>query len=83
MTKALCDGGAPGILNPSAVESALARPYHGYHRHIHEKAAALVHGIVSNHGFVDGNKRTALVNAVTMESINGTIRSYYVANRPI
>ena len=27
---------------------------------IHEKAAALVHGVVSNHGFADGNKRTAL-----------------------
>ena len=40
--------------------SALARPYHGFHRRIHEKAAALVHGVVSNHGFSDGNKRTAL-----------------------
>lgn len=42
------------------MQSALARPYHGYHRRIHEKAAALLHGLVSNHGFVDGNKRTAL-----------------------
>jgi len=54
------DGGAPGILNHSAVQSAIARPYHGYHPRIHQKAAALVHGIVTNHGFVDGNKRTAL-----------------------
>ena len=53
-------GAAPGILNENALRSALARPYHGYHRFIREKAAALVHGIVSNHGFVDGNKRTAL-----------------------
>ena len=53
-------GGAPGILSRSAVESAIARPYHGYHLRIHQKAAALVHGIVSNHGFVDGNKRTAV-----------------------
>lgn len=44
----------------NAIASAIARPYHGYHRRIHDKAAALVHGIVSNHGFVDGNKRTAL-----------------------
>ena len=58
--EALKDGGAPGILNANAIESAIARPYHGYHRRIHQKAAALVHGIVSNHGFVDGNKRTAL-----------------------
>ena len=40
--------------------SAIARPYHGYHRFIHQKAAALLHGLVTNHGFVDGNKRTAL-----------------------
>lgn len=58
--EALLTGGAPGILNRSAIESAVARPYHGYHRRIHQKAAALVHGIVSNHGFVDGNKRTAV-----------------------
>ena len=57
---ALRSGGAPGILNANAIESALARPYHGYHRFIHQKAAALVHSVVSNHGFVDGNKRTAL-----------------------
>lgn len=53
-------GGAPGILSEHAIRSALARPYHGYHRLIHEKAAVLVHGVVSNHGFADGNKRTAL-----------------------
>ena len=29
-------------------------------RRIHQKAAALVHGVVTNHGFVGGNKRTAL-----------------------
>ncbi|MDE0393922.1 MAG: type II toxin-antitoxin system death-on-curing family toxin [Gammaproteobacteria bacterium] len=54
------DGGALGILNRSAIQSAIARPYHGYHPRIHQKAAALVHAIVTNHGFVDGNKRTAL-----------------------
>ena len=54
------DGGAAGILSRSAIESAIARPYHGYHARIHQKAAALVHGVVSNHGFVDGNKRTSV-----------------------
>ena len=58
--EALLVGGAPGIVNEHSIRSALARPYHGYHRRIHEKAAAVVHGIVSNHGFADGNKRTAL-----------------------
>ena len=57
---ALLSGCAPGLLNANAIASALARPYHGYHRFIHQKAAALAHAVISNHGFVDGNKRTAL-----------------------
>ena len=46
-------------MSEHAIRSAIARPYHGYHRFIHQKAAALLHGIVTNHGFSDGNKRTA------------------------
>lgn len=57
---ALLDGGMPGILNKNIILAALARPYHGYHHWIWQKVAALSHGIITNHGFVDGNKRTAL-----------------------
>ena len=42
------------------IQSAITRPYDGHHRFIHQKAAALAHGVVCNQGFVDGNKRTAL-----------------------
>ena len=42
------------------IRSALGRPYHDYYPDIHQKAAALIHAIVSSRGFVDGNKRTAL-----------------------
>ena len=45
--------------NLSLIESALGRPYSGYHRTIYRKAAALMESMVGNHGFVDGNKRTA------------------------
>jgi len=41
------------------IEYALARPYSGYHRSIAKKAAAILHSMVGNHGFVDKNKRTA------------------------
>lgn len=41
------------------IESALGRPYSGYHRSMDRKAAALLHSMVNNHGFVDGNKRTS------------------------
>jgi len=41
--------------------SALGRPYSGYFRSIERKGAALLEAIVQNHGFVDGNKRTAVL----------------------
>ena len=47
-------------MNEDAILAAIARPYHGYYRFIDQKAAALLHGNISSHGFVDGNKRTAL-----------------------
>ena len=53
-------GGRDGIRDLHSIESAIARPYSGYYRSIAEKAAALVHSLALNHGFIDGNKRTAL-----------------------
>lgn len=59
--EALSYGGRPGIVSLHSIESALGRPYSGYYRPIAAKCAALLHGIVRNHGFTDGNKRTALL----------------------
>lgn len=59
--EALTYGGRPGIINLSGIESAIARPYTGYYRPIAKKSSALLHGLVQNHGFTDGNKRTALL----------------------
>ncbi len=52
-------GGRQGVLNLDSLEGALGRPYHGYHRFIHQKCAALLHGVATSHGFSDGNKRAA------------------------
>jgi death-on-curing protein len=60
-SEALHYGGRPGVLSLHGIESAIARPYSGYHRRIFRKAASLLHSLVQNHGFVDGNKRTALL----------------------
>jgi death-on-curing protein len=57
--EALTYGGRAGISSLHLIESALARPYSGYHRPMARKAAAVLHSMVGNHGFVDGNKRTA------------------------
>jgi death on curing protein len=57
--QALFFGGRDGISSLHLIESAIARPYSGYHRPIARKAAAVLHSMVGNHGFIDGNKRTA------------------------
>ncbi|WP_299740203.1 type II toxin-antitoxin system death-on-curing family toxin [uncultured Roseobacter sp.] len=56
-------GGLPGICNLDSILGAIGRPYHGYHHTIHAKAAALLHGIATSHGFNDANKRTAWLAA--------------------
>jgi death on curing protein len=56
---ALTLGGHPGIRDAALIDSAIGRPYVGYTPRIHQKAAALAQSLTQNHGFVDGNKRTA------------------------
>jgi death-on-curing protein len=60
---ALQTGGLQGILDAGRIEAAIARPYSGYHRTIAAKAAVLFEAVANNHGFMDGNKRTALILA--------------------
>jgi death-on-curing protein len=64
--EALSYGGRPGVLNLSGIQSAIGRPYSGYHRQIARKAVALLEFVAQNHGFVDGNKRTALLVTLLM-----------------
>lgn len=67
-------GGARGVRDENALESALARPPNkaAYgDPDAHELAAAYVFGLARNHAFVDGNKRTAIVAAGAFLLING------------
>jgi death-on-curing protein len=64
--RALKLGGVPGIINLSLIESAIGRVYSGYNTRIEYKAAALVQSMAGNHGFADGNKRTALLLLSTL-----------------
>ena len=57
-------GGADGIRDGGAIESALARPANlaAYgNPNAAELAAAYICRLANNHGFIDGNKRTAWV----------------------
>jgi len=68
-------GGATGIRDRGALESAINRPdqtFDGQELYPSpiDKAAAIFESIISNHPFIDGNKRTAytLMRLVLMES---------------
>jgi death-on-curing protein len=69
--EALSYGGREGITSLHLIESAIGRPYSGYHRSIQSKAAALLESVVGNHGFTDGNKRTAWLLAELLVSRSG------------
>lgn len=68
-------GGLSGVRDLGAVQSALARPRNlaGYEEcdDIAQLAAAYAYGIARNHGFADGNKRTALVISDLFLMLNG------------
>lgn len=67
-------GGLDGVRNKGAVESALTRPRNlcSYGRpDAAELVAAYAFGLACNHGFLDGNKRTAWVVARLFLEDNG------------
>ena len=69
-------GGLDGIRDQSLLESALARAqntffYSDEPADMTVLAAAYAYGIATNHPFVDGNKRTALVVSRTFLLLNG------------
>jgi death on curing protein len=64
-------GGAPGIRDAGALESALHRPRTGYYDTLIHEAAALLESLAQNHPFVDGNKRVAFAVIDVFLRING------------
>jgi death on curing protein len=64
-------GGATGVRDAGALESALHRPQTGYYDTIIDEAAALLESLVQNHPFVDGNKRVAFAVVDVFLRING------------
>ena len=68
-------GGAPGLRDEGLLKSALARPpqhlAYAESADIVDLGAAYTAGIVRNHPFVDGNKRTGFVVGVLFLELNG------------
>ena len=67
-------GGTNGLRNEGLLYSALARPEnleaYGENVDLAALAASYAFGVAKNHPFLDGNKRTALVVAITFLNLN-------------
>lgn len=69
-------GGPEGVRDMDLLESALARPknlfaYSNEPPTLSRLAASYAKGIVANHPFMDGNKRTAFIVSLTFLRVNG------------
>jgi len=68
-------GGLSGVRDEGLLESALGRPQNLFHYgekvSLFQLAASHCYGIVRNHPFIDGNKRTGFVVARVFLRLNG------------
>lgn len=67
-------GGADGVRDDNALESALAQPMHEHHYRqsdLFQIAAAYAFHIAENQPYIDGNKRTGLLSALNFLALNG------------
>ena len=67
-------GGLSGVRDDGMLPSALMRPQQQYtygEPTVFELAAAYAFGIVNNHPFIDGNKRTGFLAAYVFLVLNG------------
>ena len=69
-------GGSHGLRDFGLLESAVMRPQATYggkelYPDVFLKGAALIHSLLLNHQFVDGNKRTAMFSVMTFLELNG------------
>ncbi len=74
-------GGRDGIRDFNLIDSAINSLYQTYdgvelYPTKEEKAARLGYSLISNHAFVDGNKRVGLLSMLSFLSINGLKLNY-------
>ena len=68
-------GGSSGIRDIGLLESAVFRPQSSFggedlYPTRFDKAAALIHSLLKNHAFLDGNKRTATASMLIFLELN-------------
>ena len=64
-------GGPTGIRDAGLLESALFRPRTGHYPDMSSMATALFESLLTNHPFVDGNKRVAFFATDVFLRLNG------------
>lgn len=68
-------GGLPGVRDENAIRSAVDNPRNLYHYQGQDDLLVLAVrtcvALAKNHGFVDGNKRTAVVTMIAFLAVNG------------
>ena len=69
-------GGDIGVRDESLIESAISSAFQTFDgeelfKTIEEKAAKLGYALISNHAFVDGNKRIGMFVMITFMEVNG------------
>lgn len=74
-------GGSPALRDPGLIESALFRARSAYggveaYPSLEAKAAAAGCGLIQNHGFIDGNKRTGVLCMLLILHHNGVQLRY-------
>lgn len=71
-------GGSAGLRDEGLLRSALSQPEASFggkwlYANLYEMASAYLFSLVSNHPFVDGNKRVGAVAAVVFLRMNGIV----------
>lgn len=69
-------GGSDGVRDKDLLESALNRAFVTFggeelYNPIERKIAVITHSLISNHGFIDGNKRIGVSTMVLLSKLNG------------
>ncbi len=70
------DGGADGVRDVGRLEAVVSAQHQvvfgeELYATVFAKAAALMRGIIGDHPFTDGNKRTAMLAGLTLLEVNG------------
>ena len=70
------DGGAGGVRDIGRLEAVVSAQHQvvfgeELYATVFTKAAALMRGIIGDHPFTDGNKRTAMLAGLTLLEVNG------------